>query len=267
MRAFAGQTITSPRRDLIFDLGSHRGDFTNFYLQKGFLVISVDANPHICEILNHRFQNEIVNGLCVVENRCVSDVGNKVPFYINSDCDLWSSVNLGDASRLHSQFSMRLIETVSIDELIVKYGCPYYIKIDLDSSSYSALEQLAGTHARPSFVSVHDQGTKVFEMLFRLGYTHFNIRSQVPDPHSGEPVVAQEGAYSKLNQNTSSVFLFARELKGWVPYSQIEETYRSMQRYDPDNWFDIHATFHPGSGLRGAHLHNFDKYGEAQHAL
>ncbi len=36
-------------RDLIFDLGLHEGGDPRFYLDKGFRVVAVEANPQFCD--------------------------------------------------------------------------------------------------------------------------------------------------------------------------------------------------------------------------
>jgi hypothetical protein len=36
---------TAPHEDLIYDIGMHQGEDTEFYLQKGFNVIAFEADP------------------------------------------------------------------------------------------------------------------------------------------------------------------------------------------------------------------------------
>jgi len=35
--------------NLVFDIGMHRGEDSEFYLKKGFRVIGVEANQELCE--------------------------------------------------------------------------------------------------------------------------------------------------------------------------------------------------------------------------
>ena len=37
----------TPRKNLIFDIGMHIGQDTEFYLKKGFCVVAVEANPKL----------------------------------------------------------------------------------------------------------------------------------------------------------------------------------------------------------------------------
>jgi len=41
--------------DLIFDLGANHGEDTEFYLSKGFRVVSLEANPDLVSRLQHKF--------------------------------------------------------------------------------------------------------------------------------------------------------------------------------------------------------------------
>ncbi len=45
--------------NLIYDLGSHNGQDSEFYLKKGFIVVAVEANPTLCDGLKLRFSREI----------------------------------------------------------------------------------------------------------------------------------------------------------------------------------------------------------------
>ena len=50
------------RDDLIIDIGTNNGDDTAYYLEKGFNVVAVEANPSLCATLASRFAAEIRDG-------------------------------------------------------------------------------------------------------------------------------------------------------------------------------------------------------------
>src|ERR1019366_6379367 len=56
--------IESTRRhaDLIYDVGMHKGEDSDFYLQKGFRVIGFEADPDLIEHCRNRFSREIEQG-------------------------------------------------------------------------------------------------------------------------------------------------------------------------------------------------------------
>jgi len=48
--------------DLIFDVGMHNGEDTEFYLSRGFRVVGVEANPDLVRGLEKKFAAEIADG-------------------------------------------------------------------------------------------------------------------------------------------------------------------------------------------------------------
>ena len=55
--------------DLIYDVGAHKGEDSDFYLRLGFRVVAVEANPTLVDKLKQRFPDEISNGKYIlVEN-------------------------------------------------------------------------------------------------------------------------------------------------------------------------------------------------------
>ncbi len=54
--------------DLIFDIGLHRGEDTDFYLKKGFRVAAFEADPNLVAHCKARFRDAISEGrLQIVE--------------------------------------------------------------------------------------------------------------------------------------------------------------------------------------------------------
>ena len=50
------------QRDLIYDLGMFEGQDAAFYMSKGFRVISLEANPELCERNSQKYAREIADG-------------------------------------------------------------------------------------------------------------------------------------------------------------------------------------------------------------
>ena len=55
-------------RDLVFDIGLHNGDDAAYYLDLGYLVVGVEANPLLAAQCTLRFENEIRQGRMKVIN-------------------------------------------------------------------------------------------------------------------------------------------------------------------------------------------------------
>lgn len=71
----AGRPDVAKHDDLIYDVGLHRGEDTDYYLQKGFRVVAVEANPQLVDECTARFAREIADGK--FDNRSWSDCGSK----------------------------------------------------------------------------------------------------------------------------------------------------------------------------------------------
>ena len=46
---------TPKDKNLIFDVGLHRGEDTEFYLKKGFRVVAFEANPELVALCSQKF--------------------------------------------------------------------------------------------------------------------------------------------------------------------------------------------------------------------
>ena len=63
--------MTDQRNFTVFDLGMHNGDDTAFYLERGFRVIAVEANPDLCEQNSVRFKRMLSRGELVIVNKAI----------------------------------------------------------------------------------------------------------------------------------------------------------------------------------------------------
>ena len=60
------------RANLIYDVGMHKGEDTNYYLKKGFSVIGFEADPYLATHCRSRFMDAIEDGrLIVIEGAIV----------------------------------------------------------------------------------------------------------------------------------------------------------------------------------------------------
>jgi FkbM family methyltransferase len=78
-------------RDLVFDIGLHNGDAAAYYLDLGYLVAGVEANPLPAAQCTQRFENEIRQGRVKVINAAVLKEPGEFTFYRNLRDDGWSS--------------------------------------------------------------------------------------------------------------------------------------------------------------------------------
>ena len=65
---------------IIFDIGMHRGEDTDFYLKKGFTVVGVEANPALVQECRKRFQSQIENGQLHIIDKAIAEVAGEISF-------------------------------------------------------------------------------------------------------------------------------------------------------------------------------------------
>ena len=69
----------------------HKGEDTDFYLNKGFNVVGFEADPELIVFCKNRFKNEIEKKkLIIIEGAIVERISNnKVKFYKNNINSVW----------------------------------------------------------------------------------------------------------------------------------------------------------------------------------
>src|SRR5438045_6735910 len=69
------------RQDLIMDIGAHVGDDTRFYLDKGFAVVAVEANPVLVTSMKERFSEDIKKGFLTIETFAIGSRSESMKFF------------------------------------------------------------------------------------------------------------------------------------------------------------------------------------------
>ena len=65
---------TKKHEDLVYDVGMHKGEDTDYYIKKGFRVIGFEADPDLAEHCRNRFSNEIENGKLVIVEGAITEL-------------------------------------------------------------------------------------------------------------------------------------------------------------------------------------------------
>lgn len=235
---------TKKHEDLVFDVGMHKGEDTDYYLKKGFSVIGFEADPDLAAYCRSRFSREIENEkLIIVQGAIVElppgETKNKgIRFYKNKENSVWGTVEADWAHR--NEFlgtSNDTIEVPIIDfsEYLEKYGIPHYLKIDIEGMDTVCLRALLDFEQKPDFVSIESEKAsfgklvKELNLLTQLDYTGFQAIQQCGISHQIEPNPSQEKRYvGYLFQNGSSG-LFGADLPcEWKDYEQIINEYRGI---------------------------------------
>ena len=235
------ETLKHP--DLIYDVGMHKGEDSQFYLNKGFRVVAFEANPELVRLCTRRFQSFIDQGrMTIVEGAIVSpesiEAGQKkVRFYKNDEMSVWGTVSPDWADRnvrLGTSSSVLEVDAVDFPGVIRRYGVPHFMKVDIEGQDVVCVKAFGSFRERPDFISIESDKTNFrnlsleIEQLQSLGYNAFQAveQSGIPDVQS-PPVPATEGVYVPHRFDHGASGLFGSELpNGWKSRSEILRQYR-----------------------------------------
>jgi FkbM family methyltransferase len=224
---------------LIYDVGGHLGEDTDFYLKKGFKVVAIEANPVLAEKLRKRFQSNLSDGsLTLIDSAIAEDTG-EVDFYINQSFSIWGTIRPTWAERnaaLGSSSSQLIkVKASNFSDVLSEHGVPYYLKIDIEGADLLCLESLEKKADKPRFVSIEsekkswDDLLHEFEMFEKLGYSRFKIVDQKNINRQRPPNPAVEGQYVDHTFEPGSSGLFGEELPGkWLTRNQALRRYRRI---------------------------------------
>lgn len=217
------------RSDLIFDVGLHRGEDSEFYLKKGFHVVAVEANPANAAAAAGRLQSYIDAGQLTIVNRAIARQEGPVTFFV-SDLSVWGTTDPHWAERnrrLGSSIQEISVPGILFSSLLEQYGVPYYLKIDIEGADLLCLETLLEGHDRPRFVSLESNKTSFDELvaefclLQRLGYRKYKVVAQHRVQEQRLPNPAREGRFVDHVFEQGSSGAFGAELPGeWLSLEQ-----------------------------------------------
>jgi FkbM family methyltransferase len=214
---------------LIFDLGCHTGQDSDFYLKKGFTVVGVEASPVLCERLKQRFSREIAEKRFILVEKAIGERFGEIDFFANAQRSIWGTTAYNQrykerSSAQGSTWTKIVVPTIPFSALIDQFGVPYYLKIDIEGADLLCLEDLVKSQDRPNFISIERQPflldqLKELRLLKVLGYTRFKIVDQMVVIQQQPPKPALEGLYVDHQFEFDASGLFGEESPGpWLSY-------------------------------------------------
>ena len=232
--------------NLIYDLGFHYGEDSEFYLAKGFSVVAVEANPRLIEEGERKFAKEINEGRLTLLHKAVSaDVGEQ-EFYIHSSKTEWSSCFIEMAESDGSEAEKILVEATDLKGLINQYGVPKYLKVDVEGCDLLVAKQLSELKNKPMYVSFETSKKDyagLFAYLYLSNYVGFQLVNQLNNTNRVVPSNSKEGNAIEFDFREFSSGLFGKDLpeNSWLTYDEalktlIKEEYKDGYRIiKPEN--------------------------------
>ena len=174
-------------RDLIFDVGLHLGEDSEFYLKKGFSVVAIEANPALSAHVAEKFHSYVASGQLVIVNKAIAREEGPLSFFVSRTETEWGTTDPEWARRnqhLGTEISNISVQGVRFSTLLHEYGVPYYLKIDIEGADGLCLQDLLSVSDRPQFVSIEsnktsfDKLTTELLLMYTLGYNKYKIIPQ-----------------------------------------------------------------------------------------
>src|SRR5260370_40730342 len=144
-------------RDLIFDVGLHKGEDTDFYLKKGFKVVAFEAGPDLVAHCRDHFQQPVADHrLRIIEGAVAPEAaGERIAFYKNLQKSEWGTIDQRWVER-NEKVGTRSVKIevgrVDLAEMFSTHGIPFYLKIDIEGADHLVLDELWRCADRPRYI-------------------------------------------------------------------------------------------------------------------
>ncbi len=245
------------KETLIFDLGFHNGDDTDFYLRKGFSVVAVEANPSLVEEGVSRFSKFYKEKKLILLNKAVSNSQGSINFYIHPNKSDWSSCDKKMAESDGSLSREVSVPAISFNDLCKEYGTPWYAKVDIEGCDLMVAEQLSNLENKPPYISFEiskKDYAGIFSSLQLAGYKKFQLVNQLNNINRkrSETQSKFEGKNIDYQFTKFSSGFFGKDLpeNKWLSYDNTLDhylKYRELKIIDNQQlalgWLDLHASF------------------------
>jgi len=228
--------------NLIFDIGMHKGEDSQYYLKKGFDVAAFEAHPGLISETKKSFAKFIGDKrLRIIEGAIVPDPGVEfIVFYQYADRTKWGTIESGvvqSSAKRAKGVSEIKVPTIDFASILQQTGMPYYMKIDIEGADIHCLEVLKSFDTRPAYLSIEaieqDIGiqTKQIELLCELGYDRFKAVQQARMHRRVLPALSSEGQSVQHEFAKGSSGPFGSDLGGeWRSADEILVDYERIFR-------------------------------------
>lgn len=235
----------------VLDIGMNDGEDTIMYLNQGYYVFSLEANPEL--IKNVKIPKEF-EGKYEIFNFGISKDEEKIDFYVNHHSP-WSSfiesIGIRKRDDFGSDFISGFKKVIKINTLTIfsfyekyikrKFNDIEYIKIDIEGKDHEAL--LGMNNLRPKFLSCEFANDVIsLEKMKEMNYNKFNIVNQKEIIGKKTKITKVDGTKIEYDMPHSISGQFGYDLDNWVDYEiALNQLQELKTRENLDIWYDIHA--------------------------
>jgi FkbM family methyltransferase len=163
---------------IVFDIGANVGQTTDEFLEGYDKIICFEPNPNLITLLKTKFNG---NSKVIIEELALSDK-NEIKTFNISNADVLSTFS--DDWMFNSRFTNNTynwntkidVKTITLDEVIDKYGIPYFIKVDVEGYEYEVFKGLSKllNNTYFAFEWAEEQYKIINETVRHLNYLGYN---------------------------------------------------------------------------------------------
>ncbi len=162
--------------NIIYDLGANCGDNLPYYLAKAEKVVAVEVNPVLIKSIENKYSKAIALGRLKVVHCALADSSREsVTFYVHKYDSRISMISPPDDEELDC-FEVINVPSLSVLDLLSRFGNPSYVKIDLEGFDAVALKQLFDAKIYPDYISAEAHSVFPFSLMEHSGqYNSYQI--------------------------------------------------------------------------------------------
>lgn len=227
--------------DLIFDIGMHLGEDTEFYLEKGFRVVGIEADPVLCAAVAERLHDHVASSRLIIVNAAIAEQPGRATFYRDPDNSIWGTAEPDWVAR-NASLGTRIerverieVDAVTIESILAAHGVPHYMKVDIEGRDMLCVAALRQLRDRPKYLSIEASKTALADvdaelgLMSELGYRDFKVVPQHAVADQVPPKPSREGRYAQWRFAHGSSGLFGEEAPGeWLTADQAISAYKRI---------------------------------------
>ena len=163
----------------IFDFGMYDASDTLYYLENGYNVIAVEANPSLVESARSRLGSYVDAGSLTLINRAISSDNGNVELTI-CGADLGSSSVYRAKVTARSPLGTCTVPGITTQEIFERYGIPFYLKVDIEGADKLTVLALS-PRTKPPYLSfeINEEIEEMIDHVAAIGFCKFKIVNQL----------------------------------------------------------------------------------------
>jgi FkbM family methyltransferase len=230
---------TQPK--VVYDIGMHNGDDTDYYLKKGYRVVAVEANQLLCEAARERFAEQISNGRLKILNVAIAAQAGSIKFYVNDSESVLSSLSPPTNKKGWREVECQAAPLTSIIEAPDQVE---FVKLDIEGADLLALEDLYRHRILPTNISCEAHQIDVVCKLISMGYQRFKLVqcNLIGRKDKVSKITLLDGSAMRHKFPQHSSGPFGIDLPGrWMNAEQILYLWLGRRVLFGGGWYDVHA--------------------------